>query len=71
MKSEREEKFIENERKRKERLESTMRLGPHLYQEEVLATTVPLTDELKYVHERYPRMLELRFWPILTGCLWL
>ena len=44
---EREEKFQENERKRKERLESTMRLGPHLYQEEILATTVPLTDELK------------------------
>jgi hypothetical protein len=41
---EREEKAAERAQMREEKLNSTQRLGPHLYQEEVLATVVPLTE---------------------------
>lgn len=42
--AEREERAAERAKKRDEKLHSTQRLGPHLYQDEVLATVVPLTE---------------------------
>lgn len=42
--AEREERAAERAQKREQRLNSTQRLGPHLYKEEVLATVVPLTE---------------------------